>query len=195
MLSGSADFLWKILTLLPDCQRMIVTVEWTRRAALRPVLSRPLKAGFNLLESFRLTPLVVANSTVGGATDSQHLLGFGFGLDLGSSVTPTVKPGLSRTLRHFLDGRTGGCFPSVLKSSLPVLSQPAQAVLMHAGVVRADGLLPNCCSDMAIYALSYKLKDRWVVRPLMLLERFWLHQLPLHFDPLLAGLCPQAPAV
>ena len=27
LLSGSADFLRKILTLLPDCQRMIVTVE------------------------------------------------------------------------------------------------------------------------------------------------------------------------
>ena len=115
-----ADFLRKILTLLPDCQCMIVTVEWTRRAALWSVLSCELKVGYILLESFCLAPLVVANLTVGGATDSQHLLGFG--LDLGSSATPTVEPGLPHTLRHFLDGRTEGCFPSVLKSSLPALS-------------------------------------------------------------------------
>jgi hypothetical protein len=168
---------------------MIVTLEWTHHAASRPVLSRVLKAGYNLLESFCLAPLVVADSTVGGATDSQHLLDFG--LDLGSSVTPTVKPGLPRTLRHFLDGGTEGCFPSVLKSSLPALSHSDRAVLMHAGVVRADGLLPSRCLDKAIYAPSYKLKDQWVVWSLMLPERFQLHQLPLHFDPLLAELCPR----
>ncbi len=106
LLSGSADFIWKVLTLLPDCQWMIVTVEWTCRAASWPVLSSALKAGYNLLESFRLAPLVVADLTVGGATDSQHLLGFG--LDLGSSVTPSVEPGLQRTLHHFLDGGTEG---------------------------------------------------------------------------------------
>ena len=44
LLSGLADFLWKILTLLPDCQRMIVTVEWTCCAALQLVLSRAVKA-------------------------------------------------------------------------------------------------------------------------------------------------------
>ncbi len=126
--------------------------------------------------------------TVGGATDSQHLLGFG--LDLGSLATPTVQPGLPRTLRHFLDGGTEGCFPSVLKFSLPALSRPARAVLTHAWVVRANGLLPSCSPDVAIYIPSYKLKDRWVIWPLTLSERFRLHQLPLHFDPLLAGLCP-----
>jgi hypothetical protein len=61
---------------------------------------------------------------------------------------------------------------------------------MHAGVVRADGLFPSCSPDVAIYAPSYKLKDCWVIRPLTLSEWFRLHQLPLHFDPLLAGLCP-----
>ena len=120
LLSSLADLLRKILTLLPGCQWMIVTVEWTRRAASQPVLSRALKAGYDLLESFRLAPLVVTDSTVEGAMDSQYLLGFG--LDLGSSATPTVEPGLPHTLRHFLDGRTEGCFPSVLKSSLPALS-------------------------------------------------------------------------
>ncbi len=120
LLSGSADFLRKILTLLPDCQQLIVTVEWTHHAALRPGLSRALKAGHDLLESFRLALLVVADSMVGGATDGQYLLGFG--LDLGSSASPTVEPGLPHTLRHFLDGGTEGCFPSVLKSSLLALS-------------------------------------------------------------------------
>ena len=61
---------------------------------------------------------------------------------------------------------------------------------MHTGVFRADGLLSSCSPDTAIYASSYKLKDRWVVQPLTLLERFQLHQLPLHFDPLSAGLRP-----
>ena len=46
---------------------------------------------------------------------------------------------------------------------------------MHAGVVRANGLLPSCSPDVAIYAPSYKLKDRWVVWPLTLSERFQLH--------------------
>ena len=105
--------------------------------SLRLVLSRALKAGYNLLDSFCLAPLVVANSLVGGATDSQHFMGLG--LDLGSLITPKSSPASHVPSAISWKGGTDGYFHSMLKASLPASSQPARSVLMHAGVVRPMG--------------------------------------------------------
>jgi hypothetical protein len=93
-------------------------------------------------------------------------------------------------LTHVLDGGTEGHFPSVLKSSLPVLVNLARAVLLHEDVVRPEGLLPSQSPDMQIYAPSYKLRNCWVLRTLTLPEGLRLHQLPLYMDPLLSSLSP-----
>jgi hypothetical protein len=91
-----------------------------------------MKASHKLLVAFGLHPLVVADSASGGATNSQHFIGFG--CDLGSLVTPSVESALPCTLQHVLDGGIEGCYPLVPKSSLPVLVNPSRAVLLHDGV-------------------------------------------------------------
>ncbi len=101
--------------MLEGSQRVIVTVEWTRCSASRPRSQRALKAGHALLAAFNLFSLVVADAAYGGATDRQHLIGFGG--DLSTTVTPTIKYGLKRMLTHVLNGGTEGWFPSGLKSS------------------------------------------------------------------------------
>ncbi len=78
----------------------------------------------------------------------------------------------------------------MLKSSLPILDNPARAVLLHDGVVWPEGLFPSHSLDVKIFAPSYKLKSFWVIRGLTMPERLRLHQLLLYMDPLLAGLSP-----
>ena len=72
-------------------------------------------------------------------TDGRHLLGFG--LNLGSCITPMVERAPPLVLRHFLDGGVEDDFHSVSKSSLPPLDAPSWMVLLYNGVVRAEGLL------------------------------------------------------
>ncbi len=100
-----------------------------------------MKADHTLLAAFNLFPLVVADAAYDGATDHQHLIRFGG--DLSTTVTPTIEYGLKRMLAHVLDGGTEGWFPSVFKSSPPVLVNPARAVLLHEGVAWPEGLLPS----------------------------------------------------
>jgi hypothetical protein len=140
------------------------------------------------LAAFGLHPLMMADSASGGATNSQHLIGFG--RDLGFLVTPSFESGLPCTLWHMLDGSTEGHFPLVPKSSLLVLVNPAWAVLLHDGIAQPEGLPPSWSLDIFIYAPLYKLKDHWLIWGLTLPERLWLHQVPLHMDPLLVGLSP-----
>ncbi len=161
LLSGTSEFLKRVLDLMRGSQRVIVTVEWTRRSASRPAIQRALKSGHDLLAAFNFLPLVVADSTYGGVTDSRYIIGFGH--ELGTSITPTIERGLPRMLRYVLDGGTEGRFPSVLKSFLPILDNPARAVLLHDGVVRPQGLFPSCSPDMNIFAPSYKLKSFGVI--------------------------------
>jgi hypothetical protein len=189
LLSGSSEFLQQVLDMLEGSQRVIVTVEWTRHSASRPTSQRALKAGHAPLAVFYLFPLVLADAAYGGATDRQHLIGFGG--DLGTTVAPTIEYGLKRMLVHVLDGGTEGQFPSVLNSSLPVLVNLSRAVLLHEGVALPRELLPSPSPELQIYAPSYKLRDCWVLRTLTLPERLRLHQLPLHMDSLLAGLSPR----
>jgi hypothetical protein len=141
LLSGSSNFLQHALSALLGCQRVIITVEWTCRSASRPMIQLAMKACHKLLVAFGLHPLVVADSASGRATDSQHLIGFGH--DLGSLITPSVESGLPCTLRHVSDGGMDGHFLLVPKSALPVLVNPARAVLLHDGVTRPEGLLPS----------------------------------------------------
>ena len=91
-------------------------------------------------------------------------------------------------LRHFLDGGVEGNFPVVYKSTLPPLDAPARTVLRFNGILRAEGLLPCRSPDSLLYAPSYRLRDRWVVRRLTMLEQLRLRQLPLSMDPQLSGL-------
>jgi hypothetical protein len=128
------------------------------------------------LTAFGLHPLVVADSASGGATNRQHLIGFG--CDLGSLVPPRVKSGLPCTLWHVLDGSMEGCFPWVPKSSLPVLVDSARAVLLHNGIARPEGLLPSWTPDISIYTPLYKLRAWWMVWGLTLQGRLWLCQVP-----------------
>ncbi len=92
LLSGGFDFLWRVLKVLLGCQRLIVTVEFTRHSASRPMIQLAMKAGCVLLDAFDLLPLMVADSAAGGSMDSWHL--FGFGRDLGTLATPLFEPGL-----------------------------------------------------------------------------------------------------
>jgi len=186
ILSGPTCFLQKMLNMFKNRQRVIVSVEFPRRGASRPAIQRATREGQALLDSFEFRSLVVADSAVGGVTDGRHLLGFG--LNLGSCITPMVERGLPLVLRHFLDGGVKGDFRSVSKSSLPPLDTPARTVLLHNGVVRAEGLLPCRTPGIMVYAPSYKLREHWVTRRLTTLEQLRLRQIPLSMDPLLSGL-------
>ena len=187
LLSGPSDFLHHVLSILEHrSQRAIVSVEFPRRGATRTALLRAARAGQAMLDEFHLHTLNVSDSTVGGATDGLYLMGFGN--KLGSSTLPTVEPGLPRVLRHFLDGGVEGNFPVVYKSTLPPLEAPARTVLRFNGILRAEGLLPCRSPDSLLYAPSYRLRDRWVVRRLTMLEQLRLRQLPLSMDPQLSGL-------
>ena len=187
VLSGPSDFLHRVLSMLKHrSQRAIVSVEFPRRGATRTALLRAARAGQAMLDKFHLHTLKVSDSTVGGATDGLYLMGFGN--KLGSSTLPSVEPGLPRVLRHFLDGGVEGNFPVVYKSTLPPLDAPARTVLRFNGILRAEGLLLCRSPDSLLYAPSYKLRDRWVVRRLTTLEQLRLRQLPLSMDPQLSGL-------
>jgi hypothetical protein len=119
LLSGEVSFLKRVLGLLGGCQRVIGTFDVTRQDASRSTLQRHTRDGRALLTEFGLRPLVVGDAEAGGATDAQHL--FGFGSDIGSPCLPVVEVGLHRTLRHVLDGGVEGHFPTVLKASIPQL--------------------------------------------------------------------------
>ena len=130
-----------MLGLFGGCQRIIVTFDVTRQGASRSTLQRHTRDGRALLTKFGHRPLVVGDAEAGGATDAQHL--FGFGGEFGSQCLPVVEVGLHRTLHHVLDVGVEGRFPStVLKASIPQLEQPERAVLWHNGVLRPEGLFP-----------------------------------------------------
>ncbi len=107
LLSGDVHFLRRALA-VAECQRVIITIDWPRRSASRPLLLKALKAGHDLLSDFGLLPLVIADLAAGGVTDAQHL--FRLGRNLHSLATPGVVPGLPGTLHHVLDGGTEGWF-------------------------------------------------------------------------------------
>jgi hypothetical protein len=106
LLSGGVNFLRRGLAVLGGSQRVIVTVEWSRRSASRPSLAKALRAGHALLSEFELLPWVVADSVMGGVMDAQYL--FGLGRALGLSLAPSVAPRLPRTICHILDGGVEG---------------------------------------------------------------------------------------
>ncbi len=119
LLSGDVQFLRRMLVVVAGCPRVIVTVDVGRCGVSRQVLLRTSKAGHALFEEFDLKTLVIGDAGSGGATDAQHLMGFG--CDLGLVNPLQVEPGLPRTVRHVLDGGVEGPFPTVLTNTLPVL--------------------------------------------------------------------------
>ena len=191
LLSGVFTFLKQVLGMLAGSQeRVIITFDVTRQGASHPTLQRHTRDGCALLTEFGLQPLVVGDVAAGGATDAQHL--FGFGRDIGSPCLPVVKMGLHRTLHQVLDGGVEGRFPTALKSLIPQLERPVRAVLWHNGVLRPEGLFPcrSLANTITVYCPSYRFRDRWTVRKLTLQETLRLFQTPLGMDPLLAGLNP-----
>jgi hypothetical protein len=176
LLSGGVSFLKRVLGLLGGCQRVIVTFDVTRQGASRSTLHRHTRDGRALLTEVGLRPLVVGDAEAGGATDVQHL--FGFGSDIGSPCLPVVEVGLHWTLHHVLDGGVEGRFPTVLKAAIPQLERPARAVLWHNGVLRPEGLFRchSIANTITVYCPSHKLMDRWTVRALTLQETLRLFQ-------------------
>jgi hypothetical protein len=131
-----------------------------------------------------LRALVIGNAASGGATDVHHLLGFGTPLHL--LVMPRVELGLPRLVRHVLDGGVEGSFPTVLQDSIPPLTNPARAVLIHNGILCPEGLLPCHAPDIGIYAPLYRMPGRWAVQSLTFEKKLQIYQMPLNIDPLLA---------
>ncbi len=62
LLSGTSEFLKRVLELLRGSQQVIVTVKWTRCSASRPAIQQALKGSHDLLAAFNFLPLVVADS-------------------------------------------------------------------------------------------------------------------------------------
>jgi hypothetical protein len=186
LLSGVSGFLQWLLPLFGDHQRVIVTVEFPRRAASCSMIQRAALAGQEIFRELDLQVVIVADSAVGGTTDGRHIFGIGCNIVVTNSIM--IEQGLPRVLCHYLDGGVDGRFPTVLKDSLPVIPNPTRTVLLHNGIMHNEGLFPCCFPDILVYSPSYKRRDHWVVCGLTLTERLWLHQLPLSMDPLLAGL-------
>ncbi len=152
------------------------------------MLQRAVRGGHVLCQDFDLVPLVVGDAATGGATDAQHFICFG--RELTKRSTPVVEAGLRRTVRHVLDGGVEGHFPTVLKSALPELSNPARAVLWHNNILRPEGLFPSRTPDVKVYCPSHKLQDSWTIRSLTISEKLQLYQLPLSMDAVLTSLFP-----
>jgi hypothetical protein len=129
LISGGVDFLCQKLRSLSVLTRVIVTVDVVRHASSCQELGRAMKEGHDLLSEFGLLPLKVADASAGGATDVQHLLGFGS--NFCTSGIPSVERCLQHTIRHVLDGGIEGRFPTVQKASIPPLVNPARAILWH----------------------------------------------------------------
>ncbi len=99
------------------------------------------------MTEFDLQPLVMGDAAAGGATDAQHL--FGFGRKLGTPYFPTVKAGLHWTLHHILDRGGKGCFPMVLKSLIPVLEH--QQGLFCGTMASYDHTVCSCAVPLTIF--------------------------------------------
>jgi hypothetical protein len=106
-----------------------------------------------VLAEHNLCALVIGNAVSGGATDASHLLGFG--TQLHSLIVLRVEPGLLRLVWHILDRGVEGRFPTVPQDSVPPLTNPSQAVLLHKGVLRPEGLLPCHSLDIVVYVPLY----------------------------------------
>ena len=156
LLSGTVEFLERILGELVHIQRVIVSVDLPRRG-ISPKSHREGRAKAQaLLRTFGIRPVFFLDADNGGATDACHV--FGFGHDLCSSILPASDRGLARTVRHFLDGGTGGRFlnsQKVLKSTIPELLDSPRKVLWHDDVVLATGLFPCLVPGARVYCPSH----------------------------------------
>jgi hypothetical protein len=76
---GEVDFLCQTLRTLTTLTQVMVTIDVVRHASSHPELRWAMKEGHDLLSKFGLLPLMlmVTDASAGGATDAQHLLGFG----------------------------------------------------------------------------------------------------------------------
>jgi hypothetical protein len=163
------DFLWRIMTTLWDCQQVIVTVDVVRTGASCSALQRVVRNAHELCAKLGLHPLVIGNAVSGGASDAQHMLGFG--CDLLSTRIPVVEVGLRCTVRNVLDGGVEGQFLTVLKCYVTPLENPARTVLWHNSILRPEGLFPCWMPDAKVYCPSHRLRHCWVVRTLTIAEK------------------------
>jgi hypothetical protein len=92
LLSGSVEFVERILVELVHVQQLIVLVDMPRQG-VTPKTHREDKAKAQmLLRSLGLRLVFFLDSDNGGATDACHV--FGFGHNLGSTVLPASDQGL-----------------------------------------------------------------------------------------------------
>jgi len=130
LLSGSVDFLERLLVELVHVQWVIVSIDMPRRG-IAPKSHRADRAkAQTMLRHHGLRPVFFLDADNGRATDACHV--FGFGHDLCSSILPASDRGLARTLRHFLDGGMEGRFlnsQKVLKSTIPELRPSLQGLM------------------------------------------------------------------
>ena len=171
LLSGSVDFLERILVGLAHGQRLIISVDMPRRGVARKTHREDRSKAQKLLLSHGLRSVFFLDSDNGGATDACHV--FGFGDNLGSNTLPVSDRGLARTVRHFLDGGTEGRFldsQRVLKSTIPESPSPPQRVLWHNDVVMSAGLFPCLSPGSRVYCPSHFFPTSWIARPLSTIE-------------------------
>jgi hypothetical protein len=131
---------------------------------------------------------VIRDAVLGGASDAQHVLGFGCNL-LSTRIT-MVEVGLWCTIHNVLDGFVKGQFPMVLKCHVPPLENPARAVLWHNNILRLEGLFPCQTPDTKVYCPLHRLRHCWMVRTLTIAEQLQLYQMPLGMDALLSMFFP-----
>ena len=190
LISGSPTFIDGVLSTHRP-RRVIVSVLLRLCDATVRGARKDRAAAKDVIGRHKLTAVSFLDADIGGATDACFLLGFGS--ELGSTVLPTSPTGLRRTLRHFVDGGTSGSFPPearVLRSDVPMIEAPPRKVLWHDGAVIGEGLFPSARPLSDVLCPSHFFPRHWVRRPLSLLERLRLHQLPLHMDPFLRELNP-----
>jgi hypothetical protein len=95
-------------------QHLILIFDVNHCDACHLDLRKEMVASCEVIEKYGLFYLAVSNAVTRGASDAQHLLGFGS--RLGSFVTPRVQAGLPCTVWHMLDGGMEGKLPTVLMS-------------------------------------------------------------------------------
>jgi hypothetical protein len=169
-------------------------VDVVRTGASRSALQWAVRNAHELCAELGLHPLVIRDAVLGGASDAQHVLGFG--RNLLSTRVPMVEVGLWHTVRNVLDGGVKGQFPTVLKCYVPPLENPARAVLWHNNILRPEslfpcpllenparaalwhnnilrpeGLFPCQMPDTKVYCPSHRLWHCWVVRTLSITEK------------------------
>ncbi len=141
LVSGSSTFIDGMFLASGRRPRVVASVLLQLCGSTVWGLCKDQVAAKDVLHCHGLTVILFFDADIGGATDACYIVGFGE--DLGSTILPQPVAGLSRTLRHFVDGGTSGSFPHdsrVLWYLIPLIDDPPWKVLWHLDVVLGGGL-------------------------------------------------------